>query len=260
MKRFLSLGCLLMLANLSLAEVKTKPVDYTYDGTTFKGFVVYDDAAKEKRPGVVVVHEWWGLNDYAKKRAEMLAKLGYVAFCADMYGDGAVTEHPTKAREMATAARKNKDAWLGRAKAAIETFQKQEQVDPKQIAIMGYCFGGSTALLVALGGHEDVKAAISFHGALPTPTAEEVKKVKAKILVCHGADDPFIAEEIVTKFKAAFDDAKVPYTFESYPDTVHSFTVKEADAKEIKGMAYNEAADKKSWASMQKVLKEAFGK
>ena len=260
MKRILSLGCVLMLANLSFAEVKTKAVDYKFDGVTLKGFLAYDDAAKEKRPGVVVVHEWWGLNDYAKKRATMLAELGYVAFCADMYGNGDVTEHPMKAGEMATMVRKNKDVWLGRAKAAIETLQHQEQVDAKKIAIMGYCFGGTTSIQIALTGHEDVKAAISFHGALPTPTAEEAKKIKCKVLICHGADDTFIKDETIAKLKAAFDEAKVAYTFESYPGAVHSFTVKEADAKNLKGMAYNEAADKKSWESMQKVLKEAFGK
>lgn len=260
MKRFLTIGCLLLFANLAAAEVKTEAVDYKFDGVTLKGHVFYDAAAKEKRPGVVVVHEWWGLNEYAKTRAKMLAELGYVAFCADMYGDGAVTEHPMKAGEMATTVRKNKDVWLGRANAAIEALQKRPEVDPHKLAIMGYCFGGTTALQVALTGNPDVKAAISFHGALPAVTADDAKKVKAKVLICHGADDTFIKEEAVAGLKAAFDAAKVDYDFQSYPGAVHSFTVKGADEKNIKGMAYNEEADKKSWAAMQKVLKEAFAK
>lgn len=260
MKRFLALGGLLLFANLSNAEVKLKPVEYTFDGVTCKGFVAADDAAKEARPGIVVVHEWWGLNEDAKNRAKMLAELGYVALCADMYGDGALTEHPSKAGEMATAVRKNAETWRGRAKAAIETLQKQDGVDPKRIAIMGYCFGGSTSIQIALTGHPDVKAAISFHGALPTPTAEEAKKIKCKVLVCHGADDTFIKDETIAKFKAAFDEAKVPYTFESYPGAKHSFTVKGIDDKAVKGLEYNAEADKKSWESLQRVLKEAFAK
>ncbi|QEL13171.1 dienelactone hydrolase family protein [Limnoglobus roseus] len=260
MKRVVSLICLVLLANLSPAAVKDHPIDYKFDGVTLKGHLFYDDAVKGPLPGVVVVHEWWGLDEYAKKRATMVAELGYVAFCADMYGDGAVTEHPMKAGEMAGMVRKNKDVWLGRANAAIETLQKQPQVDPKKIAIMGYCFGGTTSLMVALSGHADVKAAVSFHGALPAVTADDAKKVKAKVLVCHGADDSFIKDEAVAGFKKAFDDAKVHYEFESYPGAVHSFTVKGAEDRGIKGMAYNEEADKKSWASMQKVLKEAFAK
>jgi dienelactone hydrolase len=260
MKRILSLACVLLFANVSFADVISKPVDYKFDGVTLKGHIFYEDSVSAIRPGVIVVHEWWGLDDYAKMRAEMLAKLGYVAFCADMYGNGDKTEHPMKAGEMAGMVRKNIDVWRGRANAAIETLQKDVHVDPKKIAIMGYCFGGTTSLQIALSGHPDVKAAISFHGALPAPKADEVKKVTCKVLVCHGEDDSFIPEAAISKFKGAFDDAKVPYTFESYPGAVHSFTVKAADEKKLKGMAYNEAADKKSWESMQKVLKEAFAK
>jgi dienelactone hydrolase len=260
MNRLLSLSALLLVANLSSAEVKTKAVDYTADGVTCKGFVAWDDAIPGKRPGVVVVHEWWGLNEDAKNRAKMLAGLGYVALCADMYGEGALTEHPSKAGEMATAVRKNIDTWRGRAKAAIEKLQSHENVDKTRIAIMGYCFGGSTSLQIAMTGHPDVKAAISFHGALPTPTVEEAKKIKCKVLVCHGADDSFIKPETIAKFKEAFDGAKVDYTFESYPGAKHSFTVKGIDDKAVKGLEYNAEADKKSWDSLQKVLKEAFGK
>ncbi len=260
MKSLASLGCLLLLTQFSTAEIKTKAVDYTADGVTCKGFVAWDDAIQGKRPGVVVVHEWWGLNEDAKNRAKMLAGLGYVALCADMYGDGALTEHPSKAGEMASAVRKNIDSWRGRAKAAIEKLQSHENVEKNKIAIMGYCFGGSTSLQIAMTGHPDVKAAISFHGALPTPTVEEAKKIQCKVLVCHGADDSFIEEETIAKFKSAFNEAKVDYTFESYPGAKHSFTVKGIDDKAVKGLEYNAEADKKSWDSMQKVLKEAFGK
>lgn len=258
MKRLLSIGCLLMLCNLASAVVKTQAVEYSFDGVVCKGFVAYDDAVQEKRPGVVVVHEWWGLNEDAKNRAKMLAGLGYVALCADMYGEGQLTEHPSKAGEMATAVRKNIETWRGRAKAAIEKLQSHEKVDPKRIAIMGYCFGGSTALQIAMTGHPDIKAAISFHGALPTPTVDEAKKIRCRVLICHGADDSFIKEETISKFKSALDEAKVNYTFESYPGAKHSFTVKGIDDKAVKGLEYNEEADKRSWASLQKLLKEVF--
>ena len=222
--------------------------------------VYYDDATADKRPGVMVVHEWWGLNDYAKHRAEMLAKLGYVALACDMYGDAKNTEHPEDARKMAPEVRMNKDVWMGRANAGLKVLKDHKVCDPKKLAVMGYCFGGTTSLNIALAGTEDVLAVVSFHGALPAPTADEVKKVKAKVVVCHGADDPFIPADAVAKFKKAFDDAGVKYTFEAYPGAVHSFTVKDSEKKMLTGMAYNQAADEKSWATMQAAFKEVFGK
>jgi dienelactone hydrolase len=241
------------------AGVKTKEIDYDYDGTKFKGLLAYGDAAKGKQPGVIVFHEWWGLNDYAKKRAEQLAGLGYVAFAADMYGEGKVTEHPDDARKFATAVRMNAKDWQGRAEAALKTFEAQEQVDKDKIAAIGYCFGGSTALVLA-GSGAPIKAVATFHAGLPTLTDEQAKMIKARILVNNGADDSFVAKDSIEKFKATLDKAGVKYHFENLPGAVHSFTVKDADKHGIKGMAYNEDADKKSWQMMLDLFKETLGK
>jgi dienelactone hydrolase len=251
---------LILSAGAASAAVKAEPVEYEFQGTKLKGVLYYDDAVTEKRPGVMVVHEFWGLDDYAKMRAEMLAKLGYAALACDMYGDGKHTEHAADATKFATEARSNKDVWLGRANAGLKVLRDHKAVDPKKLAVMGYCFGGSTALQVALAGTDDVLAVVSFHGALPTPSAAEAKKVKAKVVVCHGADDSFITADTIKKFKSAFEEAGVKITFEAYPGAVHSFTVKDAEKKGLQGIAYNKDADEKSWATMQATFKEVFGK
>jgi len=251
-------GVLVMaLAATASAAVQTKEIEYEADGAKLKGVLAYDDAAKAKQPGVLVFHEWWGLNDYAKMRAKQLAELGYVAFAADMYGSGKVTEHPEDARKMSTEVRMNQAAWLGRAQAALKTLQAQEQVDPDRIAAIGYCFGGSTALQLAYVG-APLKAVATFHAALPVPTPEQAKTIKPRILICHGADDPFIPQETIDKFKAALDSAKVNYQFTSYPGVVHSFTVQGADKVGMKGMAYNKAADEQSWAAMQGLFRDTL--
>jgi dienelactone hydrolase len=248
----------LVLAGAAGAAVQTKDIEYEHDGTKLKGVLAYDDAATGKRPAVIVFHEWWGLDDYAKMRAKQLAELGYVAFAADMYGVGKITEHPMEARKMAEAVRMNQATWLGRAQAALKVVQGLE-VDKDNIAAIGYCFGGSTALVLAYSG-APLKAVNTFHAALPTPTAEQAKAIKAKVVVAHGADDAFISKESIEKFKSALDEAGVKYRFDSYPGAVHSFTVKEADKKAIKGMGYNEAADTKSWQAMRDLFKETLGK
>jgi len=241
------------------AAVKTKQVTYTHDGVTLKGYLAWDDAASGKRPGVLVVHEWWGLNDYARKRAEQLAGLGYVAFACDMYGDGKTTEHPKEAGEMAGTVRKNLTTWLGRANAGLKVLKDHELVDGKKLAAIGYCFGGSTALQLAHSG-ADLAAVVSFHGALPVPEGDQAGKIKAKILICHGAADSFIGEAIIQKVRNAYDSAKVDYQLVYYGGAVHSFTVPDADKKEIKGIRYNAAADRRSWQAMQALFGEVFGK
>lgn len=259
MRVLFSITTLLLTTALASAAVKTKEVEYETEGAKHKGFLAYDDSAKGKQPGVLVFHEWWGLDDYAKKRAEQLAGMGYVAFCADMYGDGKVVDHPKDAGKMAQSVRMNQKVWLARAEAALKKLQSHENVDKEKIAAIGYCFGGSTALILAYSG-APIKAVATFHAALPTPTAEQAKAIKAQILVCHGAADGFIPQEAIDKFKAALNEAKVKYQFESYPGVVHSFTVPGADKREIKGMAYDEAADKKSWQQMQDLFKETLGR
>ena len=258
-----SLAVLFGSAAVAGAEVKTKKVEYKFDGVTFIGHLAWDDAIKDKRPGVLVVHEWWGLDDYAKMRAEQLAKMGYVAFACDMYGNGkmveASKEHAKDAGEMAGMVRKNVDVWRGRAKEALKVLSDFEFTDKERLGAMGYCFGGTTALQLAASG-ADLKAVATFHSALPKLKQDEAKAIKAKVLVCHGADDKFIPADSIAGFKKALGDAKVPLDFQEYKGAVHSFTVMGSEKHMIDGMAFNKDADDKSWASMKSLFAEAFKK
>src|SRR5262249_6156158 len=227
-KWLLAVSLLVWGAPAARAEGKTREVTYTHDGRTFKGHLAWDCAGSGKRPGVLVVHEWWGLNDYARKRAEQLAKLGYVAFACDMYGEGKVTEHPKEAAEMAGTVRKNLKAWQGRAQAALKILQNHEAVDPGRLAAIGYCFGGSTAPQLAYTG-ADLKAVVTFHAALPVPGEDQAKAVKAKVLICHGAADSFVPEDVIQKFRSAFEKAKVDYQMVYFGGAQHSFTVAGVD-------------------------------
>lgn len=258
MPRFLAFVVLLLAgAAEARAAVKHQTVTYEHNGVKMKGYLAWDDALQGKRPGVLVVHEWWGLNDYARKRAEQLAALGYVAFAADMFGEGKTTDHPKEAAALAGSVRKDEKIWLGRARAALKVLKDDPKVDGSKLAAIGYCFGGSTALQLANHG-TDIAAAVSFHGALPTPDKDQLKKVRAKILILHGADDSFIPDEAIKKVRAAYDEAKVSYKFIAYPGAVHSFTVPEADKRGLKGIAYNAEADRQSWAEMQALFKQVF--
>jgi dienelactone hydrolase len=245
------------------AAVQTKKITYKAGSTESIGFLAWDDAIEGARPGVLVVHEWWGLDGYAKRRAEQLAKLGYIAFAADMYGGGKLVDHPNDARTMAGQVRSSIDEWRKRALAAFDVLKAQPQCDSSKLAAIGYCFGGSTVQQLAYAG-TDLKAVVSFHGALVPPKPEEVKAIKAAVLICHGADDPFINADAVKAFKTAFDQNGGKYTFKSYEGARHSFTVPEADEASKKfnldGMKYNKEADEKSWAEMQALFKEKLGK
>ncbi len=254
------LSCLLLLGPLAMSaygEVKTKEVRYTHGGTEMVGYLAWDDAIEGKRPGVLVVHEWWGLNDYAKGRAEQLAELGYVAFAADMYGEGQVFEHPREAGAMAGKVRENIETWRGRAQAALDVLKKQPQTDPNRLAAIGYCFGGSTALQLAYSG-ADLDAVATFHAALPAATPAEAKAVKGRILVAHGAADGFVPDAAVEAFKKPLTEAKVPLTVTAYPGAKHGFTVPGAEKKGLDGLAYQKEADEKSWQAMKELFNNEF--
>jgi len=260
MFRFLTAVAVLAVMALSAqAAVATKQITYKAGDVECHGFLAWDDAVKGARPGVLVVHEWWGLNDYARKRAEELAKLGYVAFCADMYGEGKIAKHPKEAGEMAGKVRANVETWRKRAEAALDTLKAQPQCDKTKIAAIGYCFGGSTVLQLALAG-DDLKAVATFHGALPAPTEAEAKKIKATLLICNGADDTFISEKAIKAFRDALDKAGVKYDFVSYPGAKHSFTVPDADKAGLDGLKYDKTADEDSWKRMQKLFADKLGK
>lgn len=258
--RQLMIGLTVMLVAASAeAAVQSKTVTYKHGDLECKGFVAWDDAVQGKRPGVLVVHEWWGLDEYARSRAQQLAKLGYVAFACDMYGEGKTTEHPQDAGKMAATVRMNVENWRKRAQVALEVLKAQPQCDNGKLAAIGYCFGGSTALQLAYSG-ADLKAVATFHAALPAPTADEAKAVKARILVCHGGADTFIPEAAIAAFRESLDKAGKKYEFVSYPGVVHSFTVPGADARNINGMKYDKHADEDSWQRMTNLFAEQFGK
>ena len=257
-RSLIAVAAVTLVAGAAQAAVTTKVVEYEYDGTKLKGVLAYDDAVKEKRPGVLVVHEWWGLNEYAKDRCKELAKLGYVAFAPDMYGNGQVTEHPKEAGEMAGIVRKDVKVWRGRAEEGLKQLKAQPNVDATKLAAIGYCFGGSSSLQLAYSG-ADLKAVATFHAALPKPTPEEAQAIKAKILVCNGDADTFISADSIKAFRTTLDEAKVKYEFVGYKDAVHSFTVPDADKANIKGMKYDKAADADSWKRMLALFKETLG-
>ena len=258
MHRFaLSMLAFALAPAVSFAAVKTETVTYKVGDKTFKGLIAYDDAVKGKRPGVLVVHEWWGLDAYAKRRAEQLAGLGYVAFACDMYGDGKTVDHPKEAGAMAGMVRKNQTEWLARANAGLKVLRDHEMVDGTKLAAIGYCFGGSTVLTLAHSG-SDVRAVVSFHGALPIPEDGTLKGIKSKILICHGAADSFIKEDTIQKVRGAYDKNGVDYQMVYYGGALHSFTVPEADAKKVEGLRYDPAADRRSWSAMRALFDEVF--
>jgi dienelactone hydrolase len=244
------------------AAVQTKKVTYKDGDVECIGHLAWDDSIQGARPGILVVHEFWGLDEYAKHRADQLASLGYVAFAADMYGGGRLADHPSTAVEMMSAVRKNVDGWKKRAVAALGVLKSQPQCDKTKLAAIGYCFGGSTVQQLAFAG-DDLKAVVSFHGGLIVPTAEQVKAVKSAILICNGADDPLIKAETIKEFREALDKNGGKYEFKNYPGALHSFTVPEADetAKKFNfPLGYNKAADETSWADMRALFKEKLGK
>jgi dienelactone hydrolase len=258
-RSLLVLAEMIVLTGSAQAAVQTKKITYKHGNLECQGYLAWDDAVKGPRPGVLVVHEWWGLDDYARSRAEQIAKSGYVAFAADIYGEGKTVNHPMEAGELAGKVRANVEDWRKRAAAALETLRSQPQCDKTRVAAIGYCFGGSTVLQLAFSG-ADLKAVVSLHGALPTPTEAEAKQIKAAILVCNGGADTFVPEATIKAFRAALDKAGAKYEFVSYPGVRHSFTVADAAKHGIDGLKYDKAADEDSWKRMQALFAEKLGK
>ena len=263
MKKFLLFAGLMFVAvSASHAAVRGKEVTYSANGTTLKGYIAYDDALKGARPGILVVHEWWGHNEYARKRARMFAKHGYTALALDMYGDGKQAHHPDDAGKFAGEVGKNAALAKARFDAALELLKQQKSVDAANIAAVGYCFGGTVVLEMARAG-EPLKAVASFHGGLTTSHPAEAGKVKARVASFTGRDDPFIPEEQVAAFRQEMDKAGVIYKAVSYPGAKHSFTNRDADkyGRQFKlPLAYNAAADKASWKEALAFLADSFKK
>lgn len=245
---------LTMVAAGANAAVKMEQVEYKMDDTTLKGQLAYDDAVKDKRPGVIVVHEWWGLNEYAKRRARMLAEAGYVAFAVDMFGDGKSTEHPDEAGAWASAVRSNAKLGMDRFMAGYNMLKSNPRVDATHISAIGYCFGGGVVLGVAMSGI-DLDAVVSFHGGLPQDPA--IGKPKARMLVCNGAADGLVTAEQIGTFMKNATDAGADWVFISYAGAKHGFTNPDAGKPGIGAIAYDEKADKRSWQTMLDFIAES---
>lgn len=235
-------------------------VTYTADGANLKGYLAYDSSIEGKRPGVIVVHEWWGHNDYARKRANMLAELGYTALALDMYGDGKQANHPDDAMKFMQAIMGNMPGAEAKFNAALDLLKSHDTTDPERIAAIGYCFGGGVVLHMARVG-TDLAAVVSFHGGLEPLTSAQPGMVKAKILVCTGAADPMSPQVQVDALKKEMDAAGADYEIISYEGVKHSFTNPIADSMGAKfnlPLAYSETADSQSWESMKKLFNEVF--
>jgi len=257
MKKLLIILAVMLLSVKVEASVKTKIIEYKQGDTILEGYVAWDDAKTAKRPGVLIVHEWNGINEHMKQRAEMLAKLGYVAFVADIYGKGIRPAAPPEAAKIADIYKNDRTLMRARARAGLDELKKQRHVDLHRIAAIGYCFGGTTVLELARDG-ADIRGVVSFHGGLSTPTPQDAKNITAKVLALHGADDPFVKADEVAAFQDEMRKGGVDWQFVSYGNAVHGFTNKAAGTDNSKGAAYNEKADQRSWAAMKAFFAEIF--
>jgi dienelactone hydrolase len=247
-------------SNATIA-IKEENVNYTADNATLNGFVVYDSNSTAKRPVVLVVHEWWGLNDYARNRARQLAQLGYLAMAVDMFGNGRTADNPDDAGALAGPFYTNWPLAKSRLHAALMQIRQHPQADTANIAAIGYCFGGSVVLNSARLG-EDLKGVVSFHGNLVGAPADK-NLLKAKILVCHGNADPMVSQNEVNQFKKQMDSIGADYTFKAYDSALHAFTNPAATAVGQRfnlPVAYNAEADRKSWDEMKAFLGRIFPK
>jgi dienelactone hydrolase len=254
-------GLALAAVWLSLAprttDVKTQEIEYRQGDTVLHGFIAWDAAAQGKRPGVLVVHEWWGLNDHSRAQARRLAEAGYVGFAIDMYGNGKVTTHPQEAQGFMVDATKDPATLAARFNAALEQLKRDPHVDPARIAAIGYCFGGGVVLAMARAG-ADLAAVVSFHGALATKNPAQPGKVKARVLVLTGGADPFIPPEQVEALRKEMQAAGAHFEIVTYPGAKHGFTNPNAASYGMLQLVYDSAATQQSWAAMRKLFREVF--
>lgn len=244
----------------AMANVTGREIIYKTGSTTMNGYLAYDESKEGKRPGILVVHEWWGHNDYARKRAKMLAELGYVALAVDMYGEGKKADHPDDAGKFAMSVMSNIDEGKTRFVQAMKELKMHPAVDSMKIGAIGYCFGGSVALSMANMGL-DLAAVAAFHSGVELPVMPGTHPLKAKVLVCNGAQDSFVSAASVEAYKAAMDSIQADYQYIAYEGAVHSFTSPGADSlgKQFDlPLAYNAEADRQSWEEMKSLFSSVF--
>ena len=244
-------------ASTARAEMKTEMVEYRHGNVVLEGYLAYDDSFQGKRPGVLVVHEWYGHTPYVRMRAEQLARLGYVAFASDMYGKGVLAKDAKEAAALAGIYLGDRKLMRARAAAGLDVLRKRPEVDPARLAAIGYCFGGTTVLELARSG-ADLASVVSFHGLLNTPNQGDARNIKGKVLVLHGGDDPFVPMKQVEAFQEEMRKGGVDWEFVTYGGAVHRFTNPEAGSDSSKGAAYNERADRRSWQAMESFFAETL--
>lgn len=247
---------LLVTALTSHAEVRSRDVVYHIDGEEFTGYLAWDDALGGPRPGVLVFPEWWGLSDYERTRARMLAALGYMALAVDMYGTGRHTADPEQAKAWMQAVTTDVEWWRERALKALEVLRAEPLV-ADNVAAIGYCFGGGTVLQLAYSG-ADVEGVVSFHGSLPAPDEESLAAIEASILVLHGNADPFVADAMVDRLRETLEGSDVDWQLHIYGGVRHSFTNPAADERGMDALRYDATADDRSWAAMKTFFAEIF--
>ena len=238
------------------AKIVTQTVAYQHGGVTLEGYLAYDDARAGKQPGVLVVHQWMGLTDYEQNRAVMLAQLGYVAFCADIYGKGVRPQSIKDAGTEATKYKTDRALLRQRVQAGLEQLKGNPRVDSARVAAIGYCFGGTAVIELARSGAA-LNGVVSFHGGLDSPTPADGKNIQCKVLACHGGDDPFVPAKDLAAFEDEMRAANVDWRLIKYGGAVHSFTQPMADGS-LPGAKYNERADRRSWLDMKNFFAEIF--
>src|SRR5213593_1624170 len=263
MRTWYGLATTVVLLSLSAnlpktATVKTRELEYPAGDAVLQGFIAWDDAARGRRPGVLVVHEWWGHNEHARNQARRLAEAGYVGFALDMYGKGKVTTHPQDAQAFVAEVTKDPAVLAARFNAALEQLKRDPHVDTTRIAAIGYCFGGAVVLDMARAG-APLAAVVTFHGALATKTPAQPGKVKARVLVLAGDADPFVPPEQVEAFRQEMRAAGARFEVVTFPGAKHGFTNPDAGKFGMDALAYNADADRESWAALLKLFKDVWG-
>ena len=258
MKRLaMTLLTFMALTPTAYSEIVTENIAYKHGDVPLEGFLAYDDSIKGEKPGVLLVHEWWGLNDYVRERAKQIARLGYAAFALDMYGKGKVTKRPEQAKEWAQQLYNNMEIWQQRAQAGLKVLQKNPAVDRSRVAAIGYCFGGSTVQMLAYSG-ADIKGVVSFHGSLIPPPAQPAIPVKAKVLILHGAADPLVTQEAMMKYIGDMENSGMDWQMIIFGGAKHGFTNPDADKAGMQVVGYNKEADRRSWEYMKVFFQEIF--